>query len=82
MRVFLQNLDGYTCTIDIELTDNGDAVAAKVQEKIGIDPIGLRPFFGGRRFEGGSPATVAGFNIRGGDTLRVCHRGPMQPPSS
>ena len=52
MRVIVENLDGYTCTIEIELTDTGDAVAAKIRAKTGADPVGLRLIFRDRRLGG------------------------------
>ena len=40
MRVFLKNLDGHVCSIDIEPSEDCETVRVKIEQKTGIDRLG------------------------------------------
>ena len=79
MRVFVKNLDGYLCTIEIESSDDMENVKAKIVEKIGLRTPLARLMFAGQQL--GGAAKVSDYHIQEGYTLQISHRGPMERPS-
>ena len=80
MQVTVENLDGHTSTIEIEPSDDSEAVAAKIEAKTGIDRSAQRLIFQGKKL-GGSSKTMGEFGIHNGSKIGIIHRGPFPRPS-
>ena len=75
MRVFLKNLDGKICSVEIEPSDEIASVMAKIEEKTGINPANQRLIHAGHKMAEG--LKVSDYNIQEGATINIIHRGPL-----
>lgn len=78
MRVFLKNLDGYVCPIDIEPCDNFSSVTEKVKKKTGIDGDMQKLIFQGRHLWAWPTHTMSEHNVQEGSMIHIIHRGPLE----
>ena len=77
MRLFLKNLDGHVCPIDIEPSDTFLSLRKKIEEQVGIDRSAQRLSRAGKRLDG-DEAHVSDYNIQEGATINIIHRGPLE----
>ena len=80
MRVFLQNLDGHLCPIDIELSDDYYSLTVKVEKETGISCEQQKIFY--QTIELWAHGRTMGYyNIQEGDVMIILHRGPLERPA-